>query len=201
MNRRPLPELECVSEPRRAGVLLSSLRLRLLGLAREPASATELAGRLRLPRQRVNYHVRQLFGAGFLRRAGRRRKRNMIEQRYVASARAYVLTPDLMGPVAAGTVEDRLSGAHLIALAARAQVETARALREASAQGKRLSTLSIESSFRFESAEQRQGFTRALQEAVAAVVSRHTSAATGRPYRLVLGCYPVPPPDKARQEE
>ena len=89
----------------RAGALLHPLRQRLLSLSREPASASELARRLGLPRQRVNYHVRKLEAAGFLRPAGRARKGNMIEQKYVATARAYVLSP---GPPRPG--RGRLAG-------------------------------------------------------------------------------------------
>src|SRR5215468_7344949 len=94
-------ELATVSDVEEAAVLLHPLRLEILSLCREPASASELGRRLGLPRQRVNYHVRALERAGFLRPAGRRRRRNMIEQRYVASARAFVLSPRILGPIAA----------------------------------------------------------------------------------------------------
>ena len=84
-----LPDLECVFDEKRAEALLDPLRMRILAIARTPASATEIAARLRLPRQRVNYHVRRLADRGLLRRAGRQRKRNMFEQRYVAAARSF----------------------------------------------------------------------------------------------------------------
>ena len=90
--------IESVDSPRRASALLNPMRLRLVRMAQEPVSATELARRLGLPRQRVNYHVRELARAGFLRPAGRRRKRNLVEQRYVATARSYVLSPEILGP-------------------------------------------------------------------------------------------------------
>src|ERR1700687_4599969 len=90
-------ELECVVDGRRAAALLDPLRSKILTLARQAASATALGARLGLPRQRVNYHVRELYRAGLLKRAGRRRKRNMFEQRYVASARGYILSPELLG--------------------------------------------------------------------------------------------------------
>ena len=47
-------------------------RQRIVALARTPMSATEMASRLGLPRQRVNYHVRQLERARFLERADQR---------------------------------------------------------------------------------------------------------------------------------
>jgi biotin operon repressor len=61
------------------------LRMRVLDEAREPTSATAIAERLGLPRQRVNYHVQALAKAGFLQRAGTRRKRNLVEQRSARS--------------------------------------------------------------------------------------------------------------------
>jgi hypothetical protein len=58
--------------------------------------------------------------------------------------------------------------------------------------------MSIKSQFRFESREQRERFERELASAVASVIARWTSPnrlstgepGPGRPYRLVLGCYP-----------
>ena len=44
--------LEAVASTRRANAILHPLRSRLLSMAREPASATELARKLGLPRQR-----------------------------------------------------------------------------------------------------------------------------------------------------
>lgn len=203
-------EVEGIAEPARARALLHPLRLKLLGLLREPASAAEAASRLGLPRQRVNYHVRALARAGFLRRAGRQRKRNMVEQRYVATARGYVLAPEVLGPVAAtGPVEDAWSASYLLALAARVQSEVLQALRNVPAGGERLATLGLESAIRFENAEQRAAFTRALEKALVEVLARHTSPdhlvdgapGAGQRYRLMLGCYPLAdeggrPPDR-----
>jgi len=189
-------DVAAVGDRRQAAALLAHpLRPRLVALAAEPASASELAARLGLPRQRVNYHVRQLARARFLRRAGQVRKRNLIEQRYVATARAYVLAPEVLGPLAAdrAPAEDAFSAARLVALAAEAQADVSHAVAAAAAQGKRLATLSMVSEIRFASADQREAFTQALQSAVVGVIAQHTSPADGegRPYRLVLGCYPA----------
>jgi DNA-binding transcriptional ArsR family regulator len=191
--------LRSVDDPRQAAALFSHpLRPRLLSLAADPVSATDLAGRVGLSRQRVNYHVRQLARAGLLRRAGRLRKRNMIEQRYVATARAYVLAPSVLGPLAAdaAVAGDAFSAARLVALAAEAQAEVSHAVSAASQRGQRLATLSLAADVRFESAAQRAAFTAALQAAIVDVVGRHAApadAAAGRPYRLILACYPARP--------
>jgi hypothetical protein len=180
------------------------MRLRLLRLAQEPASATELARRMALPRQRVNYHVRELARAGFLRPAGRRRKRNWIEQRYVATARSYVLSPEILGPLAPDwrAIPDTASAGYLLALAEQVRSDLSRVESQARTRGQRVSTLSLKSQFRFESPGERAAFASALRQAVVEVIARHSSpdrAASGRPgrgrpYRLVLACYPAPEP-------
>jgi DNA-binding transcriptional ArsR family regulator len=170
-------------------------------MAREPSSATEMARRLGLPRQRVNYHVRELERAGLLRAAGRRRRRNLIEQRYVATARYYVLAPALLGPLAPDwrSIADTASADYLLALAEQVRSDVTRASDEAAAEGKRLSTLSVKAQFRFETPEQRTRFTEEVRRALVEVIARNTSPnlrddgrpARGRPYRLVMTCYPV----------
>lgn len=199
---RSLRQVDLVQNASRASALLHPLRLRILESLYKPDSAAGLARRLHLPRQKVNYHVRELARAHFLTRAGRRRKRNMTEQLYVATARGYVLSPEILGRLGAnpGRVEDALSAGYLLALTAQAQTELGRASREAATQGKRFSTLSLNTELRFESAEQRSEFAQALQQAVVDVVGRHASPftgrdatpGTGRPYRLILACYPIP---------
>ena len=62
---------ELVADVNRARALLHPLRLRILDALREPGSASGLARRFRLPRQKMNYHVRELARVHFLERAGR----------------------------------------------------------------------------------------------------------------------------------
>ena len=199
-----IAELECVTDGARAAALLQHpLRRRLLANATEPVSATELARQLGLTRQAVNYHVRQLVKAGFLKPAGRRMRRNLVERQYVATARSYVLAPQLLGPVAAGLQTDAFSSSYLLGLTSLAQQELTEVWEAASAAGVRVLTMSLMSEVRFASAAQRAEFAQALTSAVGDVVARHTNpyrtaageAGAGRPYRLVLGCYPIPRED------
>jgi hypothetical protein len=201
-NTTDVSDVETITDGSRAAVLVQHpLRPRILSLAREPASATQIAATLGEARQKINYHVRQLHRAGLLKPAGRRKRRNMVEQRFVATARSYVLAPQLVGPLAADAarVADAVSAAYLVALASQAQAELTSAIEAASAQGKRIATLSMSSELRFESAEQREAFARALRTALTDVIAEHSSPATnsdgspgaGRPFRLVVGCYPL----------
>lgn len=196
-------EIEAVRQPRRAATLLGHpLRTAILARARAPVSASELARGLGETRQKVNYHVRQLAAAGLLRPAGQQRRRNMVEQQYVASARSYVLASEVLGELApdAGVLADTASAAHLVALCARAESEVVRVMASASASGLRVRTLSLAADVRFESVAQRAAFTRALLAAVSEVVAAHSGPyrtgagepGAGRPFRLLLGCYPEP---------
>lgn len=208
---KPPEEALCLTELEQASVALHPLRLETLRLLRSPGSASQVAERLGLPRQRVNYHVRELHRVGLLRRAGRRNRRNLTEQLYQATARSYLLAPDVLGPVGADPehVEDRLGATYLLALSGRLQKELAAQSRRASREGKRLATLSIDADLRFESARQREAFAVALRDAVARVVAEHASPdsrddgrpGAGRPYRLVLGCYPRPVDEPASTQE
>jgi DNA-binding transcriptional ArsR family regulator len=197
-----VPDLESVGSVRRASALLHPLRVRLLSLARDPSSATEMARRLGLPRQRVNYHVRALEKEGLLKAAGRRRRRNLIEQRYVATARSYVLSPEILGPLSADwrAIEDTASADYLLALTEQVRSDVTRASSEARAGEKPLAILSVKSQFRFQNPEERAAFAGAVRQALVDVIARHSSPnrlesgrpGRGRPYRLVLACYPVP---------
>jgi hypothetical protein len=188
--------LDCVTDARRGAVLLHPLRARILTLAYAPVSATQLARHLGRGRQQVNYHVRELAKARFLRRAGRVRKRNMIEQRYVASARSFVLAPSILRPLHqdAGHTQDHSSADRLLALGAAMQTDVASALHGAKKAGKRLATLSLTCDVRFASPKQRARFAEELQRSIVDLVARHSapsSDASARPFRLMVGCYPV----------
>ena len=201
-----LQDIEIVTTTKRASVLVQHpLRKHILSVARRPISAADIALELGEPRQKVNYHVRQLARAAFLKRSGRRLKRNMVEQRYLATARAYVLAPEVLGELSPTPerVTDALSAAHLVALTARTQTELGAVTRAAARRAKRVPTLSISADIRFVSPEQRAAFTTALQDALRDAIARHTapdsqpdgSPGSGRPYRLVVGCYPTPSDD------
>jgi hypothetical protein len=134
----------------------------------------------------------------------------MIERRYRATAQGYILSPELLGRlgVPREKAEDAFSAAALLGLMSLAQAELGRASREATAQSKRLATLSINSELRFETAEQRALFTERLQQAVVETIARYGSPysladgspGAGRPYRLVVGCYPIPPKIEKAEE-
>jgi DNA-binding transcriptional ArsR family regulator len=194
-------DLRVIDDPAAATVALDPVRSRLLSELRTPASAATLAGRMGLPRQKVNYHLRTLETHGLVRVDSTKRWGGLTERRLVATASSYVVSPGALGPVApdpargvGGRGMDRLSAAYLVALAARVVREVGQLLRRSEELSKRLATLSIDTEVRFRSAEDRAAFSRELTAAVAALVSRYhdESAPGGRRHRLMIGAYPTP---------
>jgi hypothetical protein len=204
-------QVRAVRDAGSAYSLLNPIRKRILESLREPDSASGLARRMRMPRQVLNYHVKEMARARLLRPAGRRKRRALFEQCYVASAVAYVLSPEIMGPLAArpDSARDRSSAGFLLGMANQVQGEVSYALERAEAEGKRLATLGMSSQIRFLTAEQRTQFSQALDSAVLSVIERFASPfqgesgepAPGRAYRLVLGCYPIAAPGASGRSE
>ncbi|MFW6202097.1 MAG: winged helix-turn-helix domain-containing protein [Gemmatimonadota bacterium] len=191
--------VELIGERDRAELLLHPLRLRILEQARDEAlSAAEVARRIGETPQKVNYHVGALADAGFLRLAEERRRGNLVERRYRATARRYAFSPAVLGPLGleSGPVSagEALSAARLLGLTALVQEELGATLREAAeADIAEVPTLSIDAEVRFSSATERAAFADELREAVLEVVGRYTGGGDrGWPFRLALGCYPLP---------
>jgi DNA-binding transcriptional ArsR family regulator len=187
--------LEVVSESGAAAATIDPFRRRLLELLGEPGSATSLAPRVGEPRQKVNYHLRQLERLGLVREVGRRRKRGCVERLVQATATHYIVSPEVLGALGPDptTVRDRASSSYLVALAARAIRELAVLRRRADAAEKRLPTLSLHSDVRFSSQADLHAFSEELAEAVARVTAKYhrEGAPGGRLFRFFLGAYPA----------
>src|SRR5215471_1663063 len=89
--------VEVLDAAETAAAVLDPARLRILTALRDPDSSAGVARSLGLPRQRVGHHVRALEAAGLLTCVGERRKRNCVERLLQATARSYVLAPQLLG--------------------------------------------------------------------------------------------------------
>lgn len=190
-----------VDDRERAVVLMHPLRLRILEAAREPGSAAELARRLELKPQKVNYHVQRLAEHGFLRLVSERRAGNVVEKVYGATAGSYVLASNVLGSLSPRTTDDdMLTAARWLALQAQAEIELGQVVGGSTDPGEVAPTISMEAELRFETPDQRQVFARAVRELFLAVVSKYASPTEteagepgpGRPYRMLLGVYPLP---------
>lgn len=186
--------LEVIGDPGRAATLLQPLRLEILHELREPDSAAGLARKLRLPRQKLNYHLRELEKEKLVEFVEERRKGNCVERLVRASARYYVINPAALGALAADPagMQDRFSSAYLTAVAARTIRDLATLRERATQAGKRLATFTLEAQVRFASAPGRQAFTQELASAIARLAAKYHDEKSpgGRRFNFVLGAYP-----------
>ena len=188
--------LDVVGDAAGAAAMLHPLRLSLLSSLREPGSATTLAGRLGLPRQKVNYHLRELEKHGLVELVEEKRKGNCTERILRATALHYVISPATVGALAAdpSQIRDRFSSAYLTALVAQALRDLGVLRGKADDAGKKLATFSLQADVRFASPEKRSAFTEELTAAVAGLVAKYhdENAKGGRRTRFLVGAYPTP---------
>ena len=172
----PPDAVQMLDKAEAAITLLKEPRRRILELVQEgPLTAVELAEHLGETRQRIGYHVRQLTSAGLLKEASRSRRGSVLERRYVASARGYGLSPDLLGALAAGVDGgDAASAAHLLGALHQVQRDLAAALARGASEGTRVPTLTLSTEIRFRDREQRGAFASALKEALTRVLAEHS---------------------------
>jgi DNA-binding transcriptional ArsR family regulator len=185
--------VEVLSDASRVAAALSPPRRRILALlAAEPDSAAGLARRLGLPRQRVNYHLRELERAGLVELVDQRRRRGLTERRLRATARAFVVDPALLGPpgVEPDGLRDRFSSAYAVAAAAGVVRDVAILRERADAAGQRLATLTLETEIALASPRDLRSFADDLQAAVADLVARYHRPG-GRRHRVVATSHPI----------
>ncbi len=187
--------LKLVDQPEQAAALLDPVRLRIVRELESPDSATGLARKMDLPRQRVNYHLRSLEKAGLVRLVATRRRRNCTERLLQATARAYLISPGLLrkGDADPSQVGDKTSAAYLMALAARTVDDVGLLRRHAGAADQRLATLGIDVDVRLASPRAFKRFAAALAQAISEVAQEFhdESSEEGRTFRVMAGTYPA----------
>jgi DNA-binding transcriptional ArsR family regulator len=193
-NPAALSPVELVRDPERLAAMLPGQRSRMLEELRAPDSAAGLARRLGMPRQQVNYHLRELERAGLVELVEERRRGNCVERVLRATARSYVVSPEALGKLGLEptAVRDRFSSAYLVAVASRTLGDLAKLRSRADAAGQRLPTMTLEAEVRFGSAADRNAFARELTDALARLIVKYhdSESLEGRCFRVCLGAYP-----------
>jgi DNA-binding transcriptional ArsR family regulator len=181
--------LQIVQNPEKAAVLMQAGRLELIERLAEPDSAAGLARQLGIPRQKVNYHLRELEREGFVELFEERRKGNCVERVMRATAREFLIAPHAGRTVTA----DRFSAAYLVSTAARVIRDLATICLRAGKARKRVATLTLETEIRFATAESRSSFAEELTATVAHLARKYHDehAEGGRRFRLIAASYPA----------
>lgn len=184
-----------VRDTARAAHLVDPMRVGLLEKLGEPGSASSLARDLGVPRQRINYHLRELEKAGLVELVEERRKGNCVERVVKATARSYLISPEILGALGRTSEEqqDRFSASYLMAAAGRLLHDLSETAARAEASRKRVATLTLEADVRFATADARAAFAEELSSAIAQLVAKYHDDATpgGRTTHLMVGAYPA----------
>ena len=187
-------EVAVIEDPAAAEISLDPVRARLLAELVEPSSATMLASRVGLARQKVNYHLRELERHGLVELVEERRKGNVTERVMQATAASFVISPAALAAVAPDPDRspDRLSARWLLALAARLVRDVGDLVTKAAKARKPLATFAMDAEVRFASAADRAAFAEELAGAVTALVSKYhdETVAGGRPHRVIVAVHP-----------
>jgi DNA-binding transcriptional ArsR family regulator len=178
-----------------AEATLDPIRTRLLAELAEPGSASSLAAKVGLPRQKVNYHLKLLERHGLVELVEERRKGNVTERVLRATAASYVISPSALAAVQPdpGRSPDRLSARWLLALASRLVREVGELIAGSTRAGKPLATFAMDGEVRFASAADRAAFVEELTAAVTSLVGRYHDehAPHGRGHRVVVALHPT----------
>ena len=189
-----MQEIAVIAEPEAARSALDPVRARLLATLAEPGSASSVAKKVGLSRQKANYHLHELEQYGLVELVEERRRGNMLERVLQASAAAFVISPAALAGLAPdpGRSPDQVSARWLLALAARLLREVGELVRGARAAGKPLATFAIDGEVRFASAAERAAFAEELGLAVRDLVAKYHDAQApgGRDHRVVIALHP-----------
>ncbi|HEY7592242.1 MAG TPA: helix-turn-helix domain-containing protein [Actinophytocola sp.] len=187
-------DVAVIEDPATAEVSLDPTRARLLAELAEPGSATTLAARVGLPRQKVNYHLRALEKHGLVELVEERRKGNVTERVLRATASSYVISPTALSAVAPDPerAPDRLSARWLLALASRLVRDVGTLLTGAAKAQKKVATFALDGEIRFASAADRAAFAEELAATVTTLIGRYhdEKAEGGRAHRLIVAIHP-----------
>lgn len=197
-------DLAVIEDPSAAETSLDPVRSRILAELAEPGSATMLAGRLGLPRQNVNYHLKALERHGLVELVEERRKGNVTERLLRATALSYVISPAALAAVQPdpSRAPDRMSARWLIAVASRLVRDVGELLAGATKARKRLATFAMDGEVRFASAADRAAFAEELASAVTFLIGKyHDEKATGgRAHRVIVAVHPSVADGRADRE-
>jgi len=187
-------DVAVIEDPAAAEVSLDPVRARLLAELAEPGSATMLASRVGLARQKVNYHLRALEHHGLVEVVEERRKGNVNERILRATAASYVISPAALAAVAPDPSRspDRLSARWLLALAAQLLRDVGTLLTAATAARRRLATFALDTHIRFATAADRAAFAEELTTTLSTLLAKYhdEDAPGGRDHRLILAIHP-----------
>jgi DNA-binding transcriptional ArsR family regulator len=189
-----MDEIAVIEDPRAAEAALHPIRARLLAELADGGTASGVAAKVGLTRQKANYHLRTLEENGLVELVEERRNRGMTERVMRATASSYVISPTALPALAPDPDRspDQLSARWLLAVAGRMVSELGTLIARSRAAKKPLASFGIDAEIAFASARDRAEFVAELSEHVERLIAAHHSGGTpgARRHRLIVALHP-----------
>ncbi len=185
------PRVLSIRDAQGLQALCHPTRVEMLEALREPASAAAVARQIGQPRQRVNYHLKALAGAGLVEAVETRQNGNFVETLYRAVARSFVIAPEVAWKDGRRleALRAQRSLETLVALGERLQRDAAELLDRAAFDGEEIASAAVSAETHFASAEDRAAFMREFLESTKTLLDKY-GAREGAAYRIVLTAHP-----------
>lgn len=181
-----------IQDTQTASAMMHPLRMRILEQLREPNSAAGLARALDMPRQQLNYHLRELEKNELVELVEERKKGNCTERIVRATSRSYMVL--LNTAMAEGDeITDKFSSAYLLQSAGRMIQDVATMQTGAHKARKKLATFTLETEVRFEDPAALQAFTDEVAQTIARLAMKYHKPANAqaRSYQFHLFSHPT----------
>jgi DNA-binding transcriptional ArsR family regulator len=180
-----------VDDPATLQALSHPTRVAILEALREEASAAAVARAIGQPRQRVNYHLKELEAARLVERVGEERTGNFVSSIYRSVARSFVVSPKVAwaDPRRVEALRDQHSLEVLVQLGERLQSDAAELLDRAAFDGEQISSASVSVEVRFASETERAAFMDEYLRSTRELLEKYGTK-KGDAYRTLLAVYP-----------
>jgi DNA-binding transcriptional ArsR family regulator len=183
--------IHSLSDPEQLQALSHSTRVAILEVLREPMAAASVARELGQPRQRINYHLKELARVGLVEPVEERRKGNFIETLYRAVARSFIVSPQIAwsNPRRLEAMQRQHSLGTLVEMGERLQADAAVLLDRAAYDGEEIASAGVTAEARFATEGDRAAFMDAFLRSTRELLEEH-GAKEGEPFRAVFAVYP-----------
>ncbi len=191
MSTKPQANVQVLEGPEALQVLGNPLRVQILEALREPSSAAAVARQIGQPRQKVNYHLKELEGAGLIRHVRERRVGNFVESLFQAVARSFLVSSEVAwsDPRRLEALTRQHSLQTLFVLGERLQRDAAVLVDRAAFGGEEIASASVTAEVGFADEAEREAFLDDYLKATTELLDRYGKKG-GDQYRVILAAYP-----------
>lgn len=182
-----------INDTVKATAILSDTRQVIVKMLKKPGSASSIARETGLPRQKVNYHIRELEKSGFIEFVEEKRKGNCVERIVRSTANSYVISSLALGSLAVdpSDIKDRFSSSYQVAIAAKTIQDISQLRNSAEKKQKKVATFSLTSKISFKSPEQLNKFFQELSDCTAELIKKYQDESVGsRRFNFNVAIYP-----------